>query len=208
MPNTTKIKTMIILGVTGQLSTGKSTVSAILAKLGAAVINADLLAHRGMRAGGACFKKVVRLFGAGILSKGQIDHKKLAQIVFTDLIKLKKLERIIHPFVMKATWAEIQVFKKAGKKVVVLDVPLLFESGMDRLTDLNVVVKTNAKVQMERVLIQGRLSRAEAKRRISCQMTMAEKALRADIVVNNNGTLKATEKQVNDIWDMIKRRYF
>ncbi|MCC6759322.1 MAG: dephospho-CoA kinase [Candidatus Omnitrophica bacterium] len=202
-----KLKRTLIVGVTGQLATGKSTVAAMFAERGAAVINADLLAHRALRPHGACFKKVVRAFGKDILKKGEIDRKGLAEIVFSDEKKLKKLEGIIHPFVIKETRRQAELFKKSGKSIVVLDVPLLFESKMDKGTDLSVVVKASRAVQLKRIAQQRRMEQWEALRRMRAQFSMAEKARRADIIVNNGGTLERTEKQVTKIWEMLQRRY-
>ncbi len=200
-------KKSIIVGVTGQLATGKSTVAAILADLGAGVINADLLAHRALRPGEHCFKKVVRIFGPELVMHGQIDRKKLADIVFNNPPELKKLEAIIHPVVIRETRKQILLLKKAGKPVIVLDVPLLFETGMDQLVDVTIVVKVNKKLQMTRCLKQHHLIRAQALQRIRRQWSMTQKVQRADIIVENGGTIKETEKLVKEIWEMINRRY-
>jgi dephospho-CoA kinase len=202
-----KMKKTIVIGVTGQLSTGKSTVSALLAQSGAAIINADLLAHRALRRNGACFKKVVRTFGNEILNKGEIDRAVLAKIVFADKAKLKKLEGIIHPFVIKETRRQVGLFRKSGKRIVVLDVPLLFETQMDRGTDFTIAVKASRAVQLIRIAQQGKIERLEALRRMRSQLSMTEKARRADMIVNNGGTLEQTEKQVAKILAMLKRRY-
>lgn len=179
----------------------------MFAERGAAVINADLLAHRALRPHGACFKKVVRIFGKDVLKKGEIDRKVLAGIVFSDEKKLKKLEGIIHPFVVKETRRQAGLFKKSGKSVVVLDVPLLFEANMDKGTDLTVAVKASRPVQLKRIAQQGRMEKGEALARMRAQFPMAEKARRADIIVNNGGTLERTKEQVTKIWEMLQRRY-
>ncbi len=207
MPKELTKKKLIIVGVTGQLATGKSTVAAMFAAFGAGVINADLLAHRALRPLGGCYLKVVKVFGKDILTDGQIDRAKLAARVFANLTELKKLEKIIHPFVIRETRKEILLFKKAGKKVVVLDVPLLFESGMDKLADITLVVKTNRTIQMARVKAQGRLSATYVFARIRMQWPMAQKARRADIIIDNGGSRKETQKYVKQVWEMINRRY-
>jgi len=207
MSKNLKKKKIIVVGVTGQLATGKSTVAAMLAELGAGVINADLLAHRALRSNGACFKKVVGTFGNDILKKGEIDRQLLASVVFSNATKLKKLEGIIHPFVIKETRHQIGMFKKSGKKVVVLDVPLLFESKMNTLTDFTIAVKASRAVQLKRIAQQKKIERSQALRRMRAQLSMAEKARRADIIVNNGGTIVKTHQQVKEILEMLKRRY-
>lgn len=200
-------KKSIVLGVTGQLSTGKSTVAAMLADLGAGVINADVLVHRALRPGGACFKKVVRVFGAQIVVRGQIDRKKLAAIVFNSRDEVSKLEAIIHPFVAREICKQIAVLKKSGQSLIVLDVPLLFESGINQLADLTIAVKVSQHIQLRRCLKQKRLSRAQALQRMGLQWSMTKKARQADIIIENGGTIQQTEKQVKKIWEMINRRY-
>lgn len=202
---------MIVIGLTGGLATGKSTVAAMFADLGAGTINADLVAHHGLRPGGACFKKVLKTFGKQILRDGQIDRKALAQIVFrpkpASRTLLKKLEGIIHPFVIRETKKQIRAFQKAGRKIVVLDVPLLFESGMDRLAELTLVVKASAQIQKARALKRGRISFQEARQRMRYQLPLSEKIRRADLVVDNGGPIKVTRKRVKEIWNMLNRRY-
>ncbi len=200
-------KKSIILGITGHLATGKSTVAAMFAAKGAGVINADLLAHRALRRQGACYKKVLALFGNEILSAKEIDRAKLAAIVFADAVKLKKLEKIVHPFVIEQTRKEVLLFEKAGKKVIVLDVPLLFESGMDKYTDSTIVVRATKKIQLLRIKAAGRLNYRQALDRMRFQWPMSKKARRADIIIDNGGTIVKTQNQVNKIWDMFQLRY-
>ncbi len=202
------LKKNFIIGITGQLATGKTTVATMFSEeAGAQVINADLLAHRALRNQGACFKKVVKAFGADILHEGQIDRKKLAAIVFASPAKLKKLESILHPFVIRETRRHISLIKKAGPKVIVLDVPLLFESGMDKLADLTIAVKAGKQIQLARCLRQG-LSRSEAEKRMRFQWPMAENIRRADMIIDNGGTAAQTRKQIKKIWEVLQRRYF
>jgi len=205
------LKQPIILGVTGQLGTGKSTVSAMFAELGAVVVNADLLANRSIRSGKPGFEKVLRVFGKDILNQGQIDRKKLAEIVFPPQAdagaKLKELEKIIHPLVIAETKKEIATLTRAGKKMIVLDVPLLFESGMDKLVDITLVVQANAKIRLQRILKDGRLTGEAVKQRGGLQLSMTEKIRRADLVVDNNASIEKTRSQVNQIWKMLKREF-
>ena len=201
------MKKNVVIGVTGQLGTGKSTVAAMFAELGASVINADILAHRALRPYGQCYKKVVKTFGKSILNKTEIDHAKLSQIVFADEKQLRKLEKIVHPFVVKETRKQVAAFMKAGQEVIVLDVPLLFEAGMDKLTDITIAVKVSKAIQLARCARQGRLNRSQAIQRMRFQLPMSEKVRRADVIINNAGTLPQTKKQVKKIWEVVQRRY-
>ncbi len=190
-----------IIGLTGSLATGKSTVAGIFAALGAKVIDADAIAHELMHPKGACFQSVVKLFGQDILSRGYIDRKKIAEIVFQDIKKLDQLVRIIHPEVRKEILKAIQSFKKGGKKkVVVVDVPLLFESKLHHYVDLSVVVKATQAQQVERAVDRLNITKAQARHRIKAQMPLREKIRLADIIIDNRGNITQIKKQVKRIW--------
>lgn len=195
---------MFVIGLTGSLKTGKTTVSRMFARLGAQVVDADKIAHTCMNRGQTGYSKIVKLFGIKILRGKDIDRPKLARIVFKDKRQLKKLEAIIHPFVVREM--KHKVFhqrKKSG--VIVLDVPLLFESGLDRLTDLTLVVRASQPVQITRAIKQLRISKGEALRRIKAQMPLREKIKWADCVIDNSRHLNETKRKVNAIWQKVQR---
>ena len=194
-----------VIGLTGSLSAGKTTVASIFRKMGAQIIDADQWTHALMAPRGKCFKAVVREFGEDILVKGKIDRKKLGAIVFDDLKKLRKLEGIIHPVVRKMI---LETLKKLGKTkgIVILSVPLFFEGGYKRYVDLTMVVTASRRQSIQRACQCLRISKTEALRRIRRQMPQREKIRLADMIIDNNGTLQHTQKQVREIWEHIKNR--
>ena len=192
---------MLIVGLTGSLATGKSTVADMLRELGAKVLDADKMAHHLMRPGAPCFKPIVRSFGRGILVGGTIDRKKLASVVFKHGSALQKLEEIIHPSVIKKIKAELMRFKKAGRaKMVVIDAPLLMEAGLHRVADVIVVVKATQSQQIERAAQSMHINRSEAVRRIRAQMPLKEKVRLSDVVITNTADLDQTRKGVQTVW--------
>jgi dephospho-CoA kinase len=192
---------MFIIGVTGSLKTGKSTVAAMLKRKGATVIDADKLAHEVLAK--QCFKKVVQTFGKDILEKGKINRRKLAGMVFNHPQKLKMLENIIHPAVIKEIKLRIQSSRRKKEGIVVLDVPLLFEAGLDREVDLTMVVTADKKTQIQRAMKQLNITRHEALKRIKAQMPLKNKIQYADWIIKNSRSKNDTQKEVNAIWQKI-----
>ena len=186
---------MFVIGLTGSLATGKSTVAAFFKKNGAKIISADRIAHQLIAPNGECFDPIIKHFGRGILRQGKIDRRRLGKAVFNDRRRLKKLEAIIHPAVRKRIRQELDGYQRTNKKIV-LDVPLLFEAGWQRLVDVTVVVAATKETQLKRVSRSG-MSTAEAALRIKAQMPLRKKIRMADFIIDNNGTKKQTEKQVN-----------
>ncbi len=195
---------MRIIGITGSLGSGKTTIASMLADLGAKVIDADKIAHQVMHPGSVYFKRIVQDFGRVILTNGYVDRKKLATIVFNHSKQLQKLIRIIHPKVKEEIKRKIAVYQKQGRtSVVVLDVPLLFESGLDRWVDLTVVVKAHQRQQIERIRKRIFLTEGEASKRIKAQMPLKEKIRLADVIIDNTGSLTKTKKQVEKLWQRL-----
>lgn len=195
---------MVIIGITGSIGTGKSTIARLLKDKGAYVLNADQIAHQLLDSKTACFKGIVKAFGKEILAERQIDRKKLAAIIFTDGDAKKKLEAIIHPRVIRKIKSEIKRIKRQEEsEVVVLDVPLLFETGLDKAADHNIVVTAKRNVQIERAAEHLHLSKAEVNRRIRNQWSLRDKVALADEVIDNSGSINQTKKQVNRLWQKI-----
>jgi len=195
---------MCVIGLTGSLGTGKSTVAEMFRQLGAKVLNADTIAHQQIAPGAACFKPIIRMFGKDILTAGRIDRKKVGSLVFRDINQLRKLERIVHPAVRKIILYKIrQVKKRRRKSIVVIDVPLLFESKLKADVDISIVVKTTRVTQIARATKQLGMTKPEALRRINAQMPLQKKIRLADIIIDNNGSLTKTKTQVNLIWEKL-----
>jgi dephospho-CoA kinase len=197
---------MVVIGITGGLGTGKTTVARIFHDLGAKVLDADKLAHQVIAPKEAGFQKIVRAFGPGVVRRGRIDRRRLASIVFSDPRALRRLERIIHPQVIRHIRDEIAFFKKAAVKCVVADVPLLFESGLAKEMDVVLVVRATQKQQVQRTMRRLAISREDIFKRILRQMPLSQKVQLADIVVDNRGSLQHTREQVEKVWGRIVLR--
>ena len=181
--------------------------ASLLAKRGAKVLDADRIAHEHIQPKGESFNPILKVFGPGILIKGKIDHKKLGMIVFKNRGALKRLEKIIHPAVVKTIRDEINKYKKNRKSgVVVLDVPLLFESGLNRYADVVIVVKATQVQQIERAQKRLNINKKQALGRIRSQMPLSSKIRLADFIIDNRGNLKETKKQVEKIWRELSLR--
>jgi dephospho-CoA kinase len=191
----------IVLGVTGGFGTGKTTVAGYFRKRGAKVVDADKIVRYLIKPGSGVYKKILAGFGRGVLKKDRtIDRLKLSRVVFPDRQLLNKLNRIIHPQAIKMIEREIRL---ARKKIVVLDAPLLFESGLQRLTDKVIVVKADRGRQLKRLLKKTSLSKKEILMRIKAQMPLSTKVRRADFVIDNSGTEDHTKKQVVNLRRML-----
>jgi len=197
---------MMVIGLTGSFGTGKSTAAAKFKKKGAAVLDADQVARQLLK--GVCKKAVVRSFGKYILRNGAIDRRKLGPVVFNNKQALKKLTRIIHPAVIKEFRKKISDYRKGGKvRVVVMDVPLLFESGLDRLADVTITVKAGQKDQIARATKRFKITKPQALKRIKSQMPLSQKIMLSDIIIDNRGSLNNLEHQVNAIWNKLQKRH-
>jgi dephospho-CoA kinase len=193
---------VLLVGLTGGIGAGKSTVSAALAARGAVVIDADAIVRELQAPGGPVLEAMVDRFGPGILhSDGTLDRQAVADLVFGDDAALADLNAIVHP----AVGAEIarRLEAEAGTDhVVVLDVPLLVESGRSDLAGL-IVVDTDPEVAVRRLVEQRGFSEADARARIARQASREERLARADLVIDNNGDRAALEAQIDRAWDWI-----
>lgn len=186
---------MIRVGLTGGIASGKSTVSAIFRHAGTKIIDADLIARDVVEKGLPAWQKIVAHFGPRVLmADGQLDRNSLADVVFNDPVQKRYLNAIVHPHVnrkAKELMQQLEVVQPDG--VVVLDVPLLYEVGMEKDLDKIIVVYVPEAVQMERLMQRDGLSEQAARARIKAQMPIEEKRRRADIVIDNSGSLEATQ---------------
>lgn len=193
----------MIIGLTGGIAAGKSTVARILASLGAYIINADKIGHNILDKNKNAYNDVKEEFGEIIVKEsGQIDRKKLGEIVFSDKAKLEKLESITHPYIIEEIKYETKE-KIKDYHHLVLDVPLLFETGLENIVDITWVVVCSYEKQIERISKRDGLSREEAKKRIAAQMETSKKIKLADFVIYNNGTKKELNNKVLRKWRKI-----
>ena len=186
-----------ILGLTGGIASGKSTVSAYLAQNGALIIDADLIARQVVAKKSSGLKQIVAKFGGEILTaSGELDRKKLGKLVFSNKELLKALTDITGPLIRAEILREIEAAKKAQVKLVVLDIPLLFETGYQTLCDKVMVVTIPSKLQLERVMKRDNLSAAEARKRIANQLPASKRNELADVLIDNSKSVAETYQQV------------
>ena len=196
---------MFTVGITGSFGSGKSTVAGFLRRRGADVLDADKISRQLIGKNGKCRSKVIKKFGGRIVTNGQIDREKLADEAFSDERKLRALEKILHPAVGEEIKKEFKrIARRDPKAVAVIDVPLLFEAGFDRLVEAVLVVKAKRLVQLKRLKAKG-VSPAEFKRRRKRQLPILKKIRLADFVIDNSGSLNSTQKQARKIWERIQR---
>ncbi len=197
---------MLTLGVTGGIGSGKSTVAKFFVDRGAALFDADaeakhiLLNHDGVRS------KVKASFGPDLLDdRGEIDFTHLAAVSFASSRQQKRLNAIIHPEVIRAANRARDGARQRALAIFVLDVPLLFEAQMERDLDLTLAVMVAESIRFERVLSRGNLTEADLRRRAKLQLSDEERAARADLVVDNNGTVQELYAQLEKIYASFRR---
>ena len=195
----TRRSSRIIVGLTGNIGTGKSTVARMLADLGATVIDADKVAHEVMRAGTSAHAAVVEAFGSEVLTPvGEIDRKRLGALVFANSMALARLEAIVHP----ATIREIQRrIENTTAGVVVVEAIKLIEAGMADAYDSIWVTTCQREQQIQRIVNERGLSWAEAEQRVRAQPPQEEKIAHADVVIDNSRSLSQTRGQVQAAWE-------
>ena len=188
----------IIIGLTGNIATGKSIVLRMLQELGATVIDADKLVHRLMRQGTPVYEAIINEFGSNILDESrEISRTKLGQIVFSNPDRLAKLESITHPSVRKVILKRID---EVATEVVAVEAIKLFESGLSELCNSNWVVVAPPESQLKRLVERRKMSPDRAKQRIKAQSSQQEKAKKADVIIDNSGALAKT-------WTVVKKQY-
>ena len=191
---------MKLIGLTGGAGSGKSTVSAMLKELGGAVIDADEAAHAAYEPGSPGFEAVVREFGPEYVRDGHIDRARLGDLVFHDSDARRRLNAIVHPLVREWMAARTVDAVEGGADVVVQDVPLLYENGLEPLYSTVVLVYVPERLQLQR-LVEGRgISQEKARAMIAAQMPIEEKRTVAPHVIDNSGSREATRLQVDRLW--------
>lgn len=193
------------LGVTGGLGSGKSRVAKLFGELGAAVLDADQLSREVVAPGTPGFFAVLEAFGREYLAPdGSLDRRRLGQLVFSDPEARRRLEAIIHPEVVRTMRARAEALERSGSRVVVLEVPLLFEAGLAGEVDKVVVVDAPEEERLVRVQTRDGLLEAEVRERLAAQIPLAEKVRWADYVIDNAGPWERTRLQVERLWREIQ----
>jgi dephospho-CoA kinase len=194
-----------VIGLTGGIASGKSTVAAILRRLGAEIINADELSREVVQPGQDAWKEIIETFGSDILRGDKtLDRKKLRKIVFDNPEARKKLEAIIHPRVRALAERRISELAAAGCSIIVYEVPLLFEGQIHLWLRPVILVACDIEIQKKRLLKRDHLTDTEAQRHLDAQMSLNEKRKLADYVIENDGDLEELEQQVREVLQKIK----
>jgi dephospho-CoA kinase len=196
---------MRLVGLTGGIASGKSTLAEAFRALGAPVIDADRLSREAVRAGSPALAAIVREFGPGVLGPdAELDRKGMAARVFSDPLARARLEAIVHPAVRAAVAAETARLAAEGHDLAFYDVPLLYERGLDQEVDCVVVVHAPPAVQVARLRARDGLGQAEAEARLDAQLPIDEKARRADVVVSNEGDIASLRARAGPLLQALR----
>jgi len=197
----------LILGVTGGIASGKSTVSRMLEESGAPAVDFDALARQIVEPGKPAFKEIVALFGEGVLqSDGKLDRKKLAGIVFGDERKRRALENMTHPRIVEAFLDRVdEITQRDPHAILQAVIPLLFEVDLKHLVHKVLLVYIPREMQIERLMKRDGISREAAESILKAQLPIDEKVGYSDFVIHNEGTLEETRKQVEKVWEELKK---
>lgn len=192
----------VVIGLTGGIACGKSTIAEFLAAKGAIIINADQEAKELMKSGSPTCERLVAEFGGGILQPDcSIDSRALADMVFANKEKLARLNAIVHPDTIEHISEIIRRYRNLGQwPAIILDAPLLFEAGAEQLVDYTWAVIVEPQVQIDRLLARDGISLTQAQQRLAAQLPQGAKAARADAVIDNSGSRKNTNQQVAKLW--------
>ncbi|WP_046721118.1 dephospho-CoA kinase [Heyndrickxia coagulans] len=196
-----------IIGLTGGIASGKSTVSNMLKTKGFTIVDADIAARKVVEPGEPAYEQIIEAFGEGILLQDlTLDRKKLGSLIFADEALRMKLNSIVHPAVRAWMTREKDRAIENGKKTVFLDIPLLFESRLTYMVERTILVYVDEQTQLKRLMARNGLSEKEAQMRIRAQMPLSEKKALADAVLDNNGSLEETKQQLEKIvsdWQLV-----
>lgn len=199
---------MLVAGLTGSIATGKSTVSGILKELGAFIVDADRAAHEVVLPGTKAFNEIVRIFGKEILQKsGEIDRERLGRIIFNDSAMRSILEEVVHPEVVHSMDEQIRSIKSGfPDAVVILDVPLLIETGMHKGVGEVIVVYCPEDMQITRLMVRDKISREDALAKIRSQISIEEKRRYATLLIDNSASKDNTRIKVEDLYDRLREK--
>lgn len=198
----------MIIGLTGGIASGKSTVARMLEQKGAYLLDADQLAREAVEPDQPAWQEIVNWLGPSILLPDRnLDRVRLANLVFNDKAKLEKLNKIVHPWVGKRFISlSEEIREKDPGAVLVYDIPLLLEAGMQETVDLVLLVYVPRETQILRLQERDKLSRSEAESRLKAQMPLDEKKKYADFIIDNRGMLTETARQVDQFWNNLQKK--
>ena len=197
---------MLLVGLTGNIAAGKSTVAQLLSQRGATIIDADVLARRAVERGTDAFHQIVERWGTSVLAPdGQLDRGALRRVVFADSVQLEALNAIVHPEVERSRESLVSEAAARGDRVVICDIPLLFEKKLIDRFDRIILVDAPRPLRLERLVKDRGLRETEAMDMIAAQMPAELKRARADVVIDNSGTLAELDEQVHDAWSGLLR---
>ncbi len=198
---------MLRVGLTGNIASGKSTVARVWERHGARIIDADLLARRAVEPGSPGLDRVIEVFGSELLDPaGALDRAALRDVVFRDPAARARLEAIVHPEVARLRAGEEAQAVQDGVAVVVNDIPLLFEVGLEGEFDVVVLVDAPEEVRLARLVHERGLDEGEARRMMEAQLPASAKRERADYLIENDGTLRELEARAEEVWQILRRR--
>ena len=195
------------IGLTGNIASGKSAVAEVWRALGAHVIDADVLARRAIEPGTPGFAAVVAAFGPGVVADGRIDRRALRQIVFKDAAQRNVLESIVHPEVARLRRQAERELEAAGVPLVVNDIPLLFETGMQNDFDAVVLVDAPEETRVARMIATRGLDEEVARQMVAAQMPAAQKRAHATYVIDNDASLAALETRARSVWTQLNEAW-
>ncbi|RPH51368.1 MAG: dephospho-CoA kinase [Desulfobacteraceae bacterium] len=199
---------MVIAGLTGGIATGKSTVSSILREAGAIIIDADTIARDAVQKNLPAWHEIVRIFGKEVLlPDGEIDRAYLGNIIFSDPAKKEILNKIVHPNVINKV-AELigKIGKETPDSIVILDVPLLVEAGMDKGLEDVILVYTPEDIQIKRLVERDKISDKDALLKVRSQIPIEKKRDFATIIIDNSGPIEAIKERALEVFDILKKK--
>jgi dephospho-CoA kinase len=197
---------MLLVGLTGNIASGKSSVAKLLVQRGATLVDADVLARLAVRRGEPAFEAIRARWGDAVISReGVLDRAALGERVFSDEAELSALNSIVHPEVARLRDDLVAEARERGDRIVVCDIPLLFEKHLTEEFDVLILVDAPRPMRLERLVRDRKLDEADAMQMIAAQMPAELKRARADIIIDNTGTLEQLAERVTGVWQRLEQ---